>query len=679
MKNDIHAGHEGHHNVQPLSHAEKHSKHQHHDHHEHMVRDFKRRFVVSAAITIPVLILSPAVQTLFGVVELIQFAGDKFALWFLASVIFVYGGVPFLRGFKDEISGFNPGMMTLITVAISTAYVYSSAVVFGLPGKMFFWELATLVDVMLVGHWIEMRSVMGASEALKKLADLIPSTAHLLQHDGSSVEVNTESLRNGDTVLVKPGERLPADGSVKSGASAVNESMLTGESAPIEKRTGDEVIGGTVNGDGSLIVTISGIGDDSFISQVVELVRQAQATRSRTQDLANRAATWLTGVAVFGGIGAALYWYVIAGMEFSFALERAVTVMVIACPHALGLAVPLVVSVSTSIGAKNGLLIRDRGAFESARRIQAVVFDKTGTLTTGEFGISDLLVFDRNYSADYLLQLAASVESHSQHPIAQGIVKALEAELLSVSEFRSIPGQGVFGMIGDYNIGVVSPSFAEQASKDFSMGTIEALQSEGVTVVIVLVNSRVIGAIGCSDKIRPETKPTIDKLTRLGIRTYMLTGDNQHVANRVAEEIGITEVRAEVLPDQKSQFVKELQGKGLTVAMTGDGVNDAPALALADVGIAIGAGTDVAIESADIVLVKSNPSDVFSILSLSKATYSKMIQNLWWAAGYNIVAIPLAAGVLYSQGILLGPAFGAALMSLSTVIVAINARLLRIQ
>ena len=678
MKRTEHSNHRVHENHQASGDSHTSKGGGHHNHHEHMVRDFKRRFFVSVIITIPILLLSPAVQSLLSIPDIVHFEGDLVVLWLLSAIIYVYGGFPFLMGFKNELSKAKPGMMTLIPVAISTAFVYSSAVVFGLPGKMFFWELATLIDVMLVGHWIEMRSVMGASKALEQLAALIPSSAHLVEKDGATREVETSELSNGDRVLIKPGERLPADGRVGSGSSSVNESMLTGESAPVNKNTGDNVIGGTVNGDGSLIVVITGIGDDSFISQVVELVREAQATRSKTQDLANRAATWLTGVAIFGGLGAAAYWYTIGGMEFSFALERAVTVMVIACPHALGLAVPLVVSVSTSIGAKKGLLIRDRTAFESARRIQAIVFDKTGTLTTGHFGVNIVKILDKQYSKEYMLQLAASVEIRSQHPIAQGIVNHTKSEILSVGEFSSIPGQGVFGVIGSNNISVVSPNFVKSSTPYFRMDGVEQLQSDGLTVVLVLVNQKVIGMIGCSDQIRPESKPTIAKLTAMGIRTYMLTGDNQRVADRVAREIGVTNVKAEVLPNEKSQFIREIQQQGITVAMTGDGVNDAPALALADVGIAVGAGTDVAIESADIVLVSSNPADVFSIISLSKKTYAKMIQNLWWAAGYNILAIPLAAGVLYGQGILLGPAFGAALMSLSTVIVAINARLLRI-
>jgi P-type Cu2+ transporter len=650
----------------------------HHDHHARMVADFKKRFWVSLVLSVPVLVLSPLLQQFAGLADSLRFSGDLYVLWALSTVVFFYGGWPFLKGLFTELKTGRPGMMTLIAIAITTAYVYSSAVVFGTDGKIFFWELVTLIDVMLVGHWIEMRSVMGASKALEELARLMPSEAHLIAADGSVLDVPLSQLNTGDRVLVKPGEKIPADGQVYEGQTSVNEAMLTGESVPVSKKTGSGVIGGSINGEGSVKMTVQKTGADSFLSQVIDLVREAQESKSRTQDLANRAAVWLTAVALGGGALTMIYWYFVAGQDFAFALERTVTVMVIACPHALGLAVPLVVAVSTSLAAGNGLLIRDRTAFEAARKLNAIIFDKTGTLTEGRFGITDTLVFTPSLTSDELLQYAAAVEAHSEHPIAQGIVTAVERPR-DVSEFRAIPGKGAEGQVDGRHVKVVSPGYLRENGLTVDDGRIDRLSSQGKTVVFVLLDGEVSGAVALADIIRPESKKAIATLKSLGIRTMMLTGDNRQVAQWVAEEIGLDEVFAEVLPHEKSEKVKEVQSRGMTVAMTGDGVNDAPALAQADVGIAIGAGTDVAVETADIVLVRSNPEDVAAILRLSKATYRKMIQNLWWAAGYNILAIPLAAGVLYSAGILLGPAAGAALMSVSTVIVAVNARLLRVE
>jgi Cu2+-exporting ATPase len=505
----------------------------------------------------------------------------------------------------------------------------------------------------------------------------MPSDAHTLTEGGAIVDVPLSELRPGDRVLIRPGEKIPADGDVVEGQSAVNESMLTGESVPVAKKPGDAVIGGSINGEGSLTALVRKTGADSFLSQVIELVRQAQESKSHTQDLANRAAVILTWVALGGGAITLVAWLLFAGVSFSFAIERTVTVMVIACPHALGLAVPLVVAVSTAIAAGNGLLIRDRTAFETARDLHAIIFDKTGTLTEGRFGVTDTLLFTDDHSQSQLLRYAASVEMHSEHPIAKGIVSAVK-DPLAVEGFRAIPGKGAEGRVDGHEVKVVSPGYLKEQQLTVDDDHVVQLSAQGKTVVFVMIDGRLQGAIALADIIRPESKQAVALLREMGIRTMMLTGDNRRVAEWVAREIGLDEFFAEVLPHQKSEKVKQVQARGLVVAMTGDGVNDAPALAQADVGIAIGAGTDVAIETADIVLVRSNPLDVVALMKLSRSTYSKMVQNLWWAAGYNIVAIPLAAGVFYGAGILLGPAFGAMLMSLSTVIVAINARMLKL-
>ena len=642
-----------------------------------MVADFRRRFWLSLFVTVPILILSPMIQHFLGLGESIRFFGDQYILFGLSSVIYFYGGYPFLRGIISEIKSRKPGMMTLISIAISTAYFYSSAVVFGLSGNILFWELATLIDIMLLGHWIEMKSIMGASKALEELVRLMPSDAHKVMPDGSVVDVPLNELGSGDTVLVKPGEKIPADGEVIEGESSVNESMLTGESVPVSKIRGAKVIGGSVNGEGSITVDVRKTGKDSYLSQVIELVRQAQESKSKTQDLANRAAVWLTIVALGGGAITIFVWLVIAQKDFAFALERTVTVMVIACPHALGLAVPLVVAVSTALSAGNGLLIRDRASFEKARNIQAIIFDKTGTLTEGKFGVTDTIIFDRDIDIEELLKYAASIEAHSEHPIAKGIVSSAKGTY-PVQNFRAITGKGAEGNVNGRNIRVVSPGYLKEQNIRMDDERIRELSSQGKTVVFVLIDGGLKGALALADIVRPESKEAISRLKDMGIKCMMLTGDNEQVAKWVSEEIGLDEYFAEVLPDEKSAKIKEVQSRGLIVAMTGDGVNDAPALAQADVGIAIGTGTDVAVETADIILVRSSPLDTVAILGLSRATYRKMVQNLLWATGYNVVAIPLAAGVLYPN-ILLGPALGAVFMSLSTIIVAINARFLKVK
>jgi len=647
-------------------------------HHAHMAADFRKRFWISLVLTLPILGLSPMLQSLVGLRDAISFPGDLYLLFGLSSAVFWYGGWPFLRGFVEELTSRRPGMMTLISVAIATAYVYSSAVVFGLAGKMFFWELASLIDIMLLGHWIEMKSVMGASRALEELAKLMPSDAHKLMPDGSVEDVPLSELAVDDKVLIKPGEKIPADGVIVAGESSVDEAMLTGESTPVAKVPGGEVIGGSINGEGSLTIQVKGTGKDSFLSQVIDLVKQAQESKSRTQDLANTAAMWLTIVALGGGVITFFIWQVVVGQDFAFAIERTVTVMVIACPHALGLAVPLVVAVSTALAASNGLLIRNRVAFEGARKLQAIIFDKTGTLTEGRFGVSDTLILGEDITEDMLRTYAASVDAHSEHPIAKAIAAASENKL-PVDAFKSLTGKGAEGRVEGKDIKVVSHGYLRDKNIALTDPRVEPLQAQGKTVVFILVDGKLKGALALADIVRPEAKQAIDALKGLDIRCMMLTGDNNATAKWVSEQVGLDEYFAEVLPKDKAAKVQEVQSRGVLVAMTGDGVNDAPALAQADVGIAIGAGSDVAVETADVILVRSNPLDVVAILRLSRATYRKMVQNLLWATGYNVVALPLAAGALYAWGVLLTPAMGAVFMSASTVIVAINARLLRLK
>jgi Cu2+-exporting ATPase len=677
---DMHAGHKMGSSDQSMEH-DMHAMHDqpggHQAHHAHMVADFRRRFWVSLILTVPILLLSPLIQGLLGITDAISFTGDSYVLWGLSTVLFFYGGLPFLKGIFSELRSKNPGMMTLIALAITVAYVYSSAVVFGLVGKFFFWELATLIDVMLLGHWLEMKSIMGASSALEELARLMPSEAHKVMHDGNLLDVPLSELIVGDRVLVKPGEKIPADGKVIDGESSVNEAMLTGESTPISKQRKSSVIGGSVNGEGSLTVEIQKTGEESYLSQMTNLVREAQESKSKSQNLADRAAFWLTLIAIGAGTITIVLWLTVLNQDFVFSLERMVTVMVITCPHALGLAVPLVVAVSTSLSARNGLLIKDRNNFEQARKIQAILFDKTGTLTKGEFGVTDVITLDSKMKGSELLKYAASVELNSEHPIARGIVTSSKTTF-PMKGFKAIPGKGAEGVVNGKKVKVVSPGYLKENDIQVSDSRIEKLASQGKTVIFVMLNNEVAGAIALADIIRPESKQAIKQLKEMGIKCMMITGDNKQVAKWVADEIGLDEYFAEVLPDKKAAKVKEIQSRGLIVAMTGDGVNDAPALAQADVGIAIGAGTEVAAATADIILVQSNPLDAVSIIGLSKATYRKMLQNLGWATGYNLFAIPLAAGVLYNFGVLLSPAIGAAFMSVSTIIVAINARFLRI-
>ncbi|WP_270506706.1 copper-translocating P-type ATPase [Eubacterium limosum] len=646
------------------------------DHHAMMVQDFKRRFWVSLTVMIPIMVLSPMIQMFLGVDW--RFPGDSYVLLALSTFLFFYGGWPFLKGARDELKQRSPAMMTLIALAIIVAYVYSAATVFGVQGSDFFWELASLIVIMLLGHWIEMRSVMGASKALEELARLMPENAHMIMDNGETMDMPVSSLKTGQAVLVKPGEKIPIDGVVYEGGSEVNEAMITGEAVPVEKGKGDEVIGGSVNGDGILKFKVSHVGDETFLSQVIRLVRDAQASKSNTQRLADRAAKWLFYIALVTGIITFVSWMAIEG-NLNFAVTRAVTVIIICCPHALGLAMPLVTSVSTSLAAKNGLLIRNRAAFENARNLDTVVFDKTGTLTEGSFGVTDIQA--DCVSQDELLAIAASVEANSEHPIARGIVEAGKDRKLAslrVTDYQNLTGEGLRATVDGQPVKIVSPGYLKREGVAFDEKAYSSLAKEGKTVVFILRDNKLLGFIALSDVVRPTAKEAVDELKQMDVTSIMLTGDNQRAADYAARQLDISKVFAEVLPGDKASKIDALHRDGRRVAMTGDGVNDAPSLAKADLGIAIGAGTSVAIETADVILVKSNPLDVVSILKLSRATFKKMVQNLIWATAYNVVALPLAAGVLYYQGVVISPAAGAVLMSLSTIIVAINARLLKL-
>ena len=596
-------------------------------------------------------------------------------------MIFAYGGVPFLRLAVPEIRNREPGMMTLISLAISVALVYSVAAQVLSLGEGFFWELVTLIDIMLLGHWLEMRSVRQASGALNELARLMPDTAELALADGSTRTVAASALKTGDMVLVRPGTSIPADGQVTEGESSINESMVTGESRPVDKTAGANVIAGTINGDGSLRVRITATGDQTALAGIMRLVEQAQQSKSRTQLLADKAAGWLFYIALAVAALTAVGWIVAVGWDLEV-LQRVVTVLVIACPHALGLAVPLVVAITTSMGAHNGILIRNRLALEAAREIDVVIFDKTGTLTKGEFGVVGIAVAE-GWQEDDALALTAAVEGDSEHLIARAVRKAAADRglpLPAVSGFNAIKGRGVQAEYAGKSVHVGGPRLLEllalvpsPALQSFA----EAAGGKTQSVIYTVVDKSVVAAFAIADVIRPESRKAIDALHKMNVQVAMLTGDSQAVAEAVAADLGIDQVFAEVLPEHKDQKVAELQAQGKRVAMVGDGVNDAPALTRADVGIAIGGGTDVAIESAGLILVQSNPLDVVKIFALSRASYRKMIQNLWWAAGYNIIALPLAAGVLAPWNILISPAFGALLMSVSTIVVALNAQLLQ--
>ncbi len=673
------------HHAQAVHHGHAHSAHGHGGHgvdhtgHEAM---FRARFWGSLLLSIPVLAYSPFIQRIFGFTAP-PFPGSEWVAFFFALIVFAYGGIPFLKMAVPEIRNRKPGMMSLISLAITVALVYSLAAQAVGLGEGFFWELVTLIDIMLLGHWMEMRSVRQASGALDELAKLMPDTAERLLPDGSTETVPTSALKAGDVVLVRPGASIPADGEVVEGASRVSEAMITGESRPVRKEAGSAVIAGTINGDGSLRVRVTAVGDQTALAGIMRLVEQAQQSKSRTQMLADRAAGWLFYIALGTAVVTAVAWIIATGFNVAV-LNRVVTVLVIACPHALGLAVPLVVALTTALGARNGILVRDRLALEAARNLDVVVFDKTGTLTEGKFGVVGIALADENDDENDALALAAAVEGDSEHLIAQAIRRAAEVRRLSlpqVKDFEALKGRGVRALVdGRRQVYVGGPRLLRMLELN-PMGALAEFArragERGQSVIYLVDGGKVRAAFAVADVVRPESREAVKRLHEMGLQVAMLTGDSRDVARAVAEELGIDIVFAEVLPEEKDRKIADLQAQGKRVAMVGDGVNDAPALTRADVGIAIGGGTDVAIESAGIILVRSNPLDVVKVIALSRASYRKMVQNLWWAAGYNIVALPLAAGVLAPLGINLSPAIGALLMSLSTIVVAFNAQLLR--
>ncbi|GIV64822.1 copper-translocating P-type ATPase [Bellilinea sp.] len=664
-------------NHHPQDVKENHTHHADHTGHEQM---FRTRFWVSSLLSLPVLLFSSMIQRWFGF-SLPSFFGSEWIPFLFSTIVFIYGGIPFIKLAIPELRNRNPGMMTLISLAISVAFVYSVAAQLFNIGEVFFWELVTLIDIMLLGHWLEMRSIRQASGALSELAKLMPDTAELvIDENGNTQILPVDALKLGDVVLVRPGATIPVDGEVIDGESSVNEAMITGESKPVDKAVGSKVIAGTLNEDGSLRIRVTATGEQTALAGIMRLIEQAQKSKSKTQLLADKAAGWLFYIALGVSVITAVGWTIAVGFNIEV-LKRVVTVLVIACPHALGLAVPLVVAITTSIAAKNGILVRDRLALEAARNIDVVIFDKTGTLTEGKFGVVGIST--DGWQEDSALALAAAIESDSEHLIARAIRNEAESRhiaLPTVSQFSALKGRGVQAIYEGKPVYVGGPRLLEMLGLSPSSSLTAFANEAGQksqSVVYLIVEKQVVAAFAVADVIRSESKVVVNRLHEMGIEVAMLTGDSQLVAKSVAAELGIDRVFAEVLPEHKEQKVAELQSQGKRVAMVGDGVNDAPALTRADVGIAIGGGTDVAIESAGLILVKSNPLDVVKIIQLSRSSYNKMVQNLWWAAGYNIVALPLAAGILAPWNIFLSPAIGALLMSLSTIIVAINAQFLR--
>ena len=678
-----HDSHGEHYNHTSQESHETHEEHQDHgDHINHTGHEemFRRKFWISLVLSVPVLLYSPTIQQFFGF-SMPTFPGSQYITPLFATIVFIYGGLPFIQMALPEIRKKQPGMMTLISLAIGVAFIYSVAAFIFSLGTTFFWELVTLIDVMLLGHWMEMRSVRQASGALDELAKLMPDTAERLQEDGETETVPVIELNQDDLVLVRPGSSVPADGEVVEGESDVDEALITGESKPVSKELGDEVIGGSINGEGSLRVRVTATGEDTALAGIMRLVEEAQQSKSDTQILADKAAGWLFYIAIGVAFVTAIAWVIAVGFDVEV-IARVATVLVIACPHALGLAIPLVVAITTSLGAQNGILVRDRLALEQAREIDTVIFDKTGTLTKGEFGVVDIQTYN-GVNAEEALALAAAIEGDSEHTIARGIRQSAEERDLSlpkVSNFEAIKGRGVEANQDGQKVYVGGPRLLEMLELELPDKLVsfeDQASNNGQSVVNLIRDGKVEAAFALADVIRPESKTVVDRLHEMGIEVAMLTGDSQAVAQAVADELGIDQYFAEVLPEDKDKKVAELQKQGKRVAMVGDGINDAPALVRADVGIAIGSGTDVAVESAGLILVKSNPLDVVRIFKLSQASYRKMVQNLIWATGYNVIALPLAAGVLAPIGIILSPALGALLMSLSTVIVAINAQFLR--
>ncbi|WP_088838673.1 MULTISPECIES: heavy metal translocating P-type ATPase [unclassified Listeria] len=645
------------------------SEHMHDKHAGHHTGDFKKKFIISLFLTVPLVVLSAAVQDIFG--YQLTFPGTEFVQLILASILYFYCGLPFLKGAVSEVKDHAIGMMSLISVAISVAYFYSVATVFGFHGMDFFWELGTLISIMLLGHWLEMRSIMGASKALEALAGLLPKQAIKLV-DGKQVEVDISDIQPGDKVLVRANDKIPTDGEIESGSTHIDESMLTGESRPVKRVTGDQVIGGSINGSGTITLRVTGVGAESYLQTVIDIVQKAQNAKSKTQNLADRAAKWLTYISLAAGFSTLIVWLAL-GREPSFAIMMMVGVMVIACPHALGLAIPLVASNSISKVAANGVLIRNRTAFENSSKMTTVVFDKTGTLTIGNFTVVQVVSFKSDYSEEQVLQRVVSLEQFSEHPIASAITnygKEHEVRKHDVTGFEALTAKGVSGLIDGEKHAVLSP----KALVDFDLKPLKTEDAAARTVVYLVIAGELIGQVELADEVRPESKQAVKDLQANGIRVFMATGDNEAVAKHVSDELGLNGYFAELQPEEKLQILTELQEKGEYVAMVGDGVNDAPALATASVGIAIGSGTEVANEAADIILIQNNPEDVFKVIHWGKLTKRKMVQNLAWATLYNVIAIPVAAGVLYP--FILPPAISAAIMSLSTIIVAINAQLL---
>ena len=691
-----------HHNHQSETHEEhKHTQHHNHSNHSHNHHkghdhgamdhsahggDFKKKFFVSLFLGIPIILMAP----MMGIELPFQFTfpGSEWVVLILGTILFFYGGMPFLKGAKMELEMKNPGMMMLISLGISVAYFYS---VYAFVANNFlhssvhimdfFWELATLILIMLLGHWIEMNAISNAGNALQKMAELLPNLATVIKEDGSTEEVALQEVMVGQKVLVKAGEKVPTDGEILEGQTSINESMITGESKDVIKKVHDKVIGGSVNGSGAITIEVTGTGESGYLSQVMELVGSAQNEKSRVESLSDKVAKWLFYIALTVGIVAFIVWFILT-KDINIALERMVTVLIIACPHALGLAIPLVTARSTSLGAQNGLLVKDRQALEVAKKVDIIMMDKTGTLTEGNFAVNEFESFSQDYTKEEVLSLMAALEQTSSHPLAVGVLNKMEELGLSIpkaSKVTNLPGIGMEGLVEGKDVKIVSISYMNQHDLPFNEKEFNELSSQGNSVSFLLVNHETIGLIAQGDQIKPDSKEMINELKAQGIKPAMLTGDNKQVANVVAKQLGIETVHAELMPEDKEKIVKEYKEQGLVVMMVGDGVNDAPGLARADIGVAIGAGTDVAIDSADVILVKSNPFDILHFLSLSKNTQRKMVQNLWWGAGYNIVAIPLAAGILASVGVILSPAVGAVLMSFSTVIVAINAMLLKIK
>ncbi|MCB6916185.1 copper-translocating P-type ATPase [Enterococcus avium] len=695
MPSNDHQSVHNHSNHEHSTHADHdHSNHEHmnHDTHNHDSMDhsmhmgnLKVKFFVSLFLSIPIILLSPMMG---GKLPFqLTFNGSEWIVLFLASVLFFYGGMPFLKGAKMEIEMKSPAMMTLISLGISVAYIYSvyAFVANNILNKNnhvmdFFWELATLILIMLLGHWIEMNAVSNAGNALQKMAELLPNSAIILDETGATREVDLKDVKVGDKVLVKAGEKVPTDGVIVAGKTTVNESMVTGESKEVQKEINDNVIGGSVNGSGIVTVNVTGTGESGYLSQVMELVSNAQKEKSRVESLSDKVAKLLFYVALIVGISTFFIWIILKG-DVNIALERMVTVLIIACPHALGLAIPLVTARSTSLGAKNGLLIKNRQSLEVAKKVDIIMMDKTGTLTEGNFAVNEYISFNSEYSNEKVLQFMASLEKNSSHPLSVGVLKKvdeLELEIPNAIEVNNLPGIGLEGTVDGEEVKIVSVSYLNRNNITYDQKLFDNLSNKGNSISFLLLNDKNIGLVAQGDQIKSEAKIMVEKLKNKGIKPVMLTGDNKQVASVVAKQLGIEDVHAELMPEDKEKIVKEYEDNGLTVMMVGDGVNDAPSLVRANIGIAIGAGTDVAIDSADVILVKSNPFDILHFLSLAKNTQRKMVQNLWWGAGYNILAIPLAAGILANWGIVLSPAIGAIFMSLSTVIVAINAMLLKI-